>query len=347
MATRNSKGAAKSSSGDRSLDIAVDVGRSSVKIAFLNRTMSFPFLVATKKAATADYFVSTSAIRKVATVDGAPYFFGEDATLFGDSVIQYTEGDIFREASVAVTLFSIAYAMYEGDAEQPKVNLAINLTFDNFYQKEAYAKALKGKHSVKFTVEDETFDFFVDRVFVLYQGFSGLISTAMDDAFHVNKNFLPTEGVVIDVGRQTIDFLYIERFVVKHGSSKDFGTFKIYEKAVDLLKREHSIIKEPYEIEELLSTGKAITPLHGGDKVHVEPLIKKAVAFYFSDVQLHFETFLSKKNPDYILLLGGGAIVYGPFFKEKYKIVEIPAEPQFSNSRGMLKFLAKAVQVKS
>lgn len=164
----------------------------------------------------------------------------------------------------------------------------------------------------------------------------------MDDSFKIDKNYVASEGVVVDVGRQTIDFLYVERFVVKSGLSKDFGTFKVYEKVVDLLKRKYQIIKEPYEIEEHITASKPISLLDG-TKIDLAPLVKEAVAFYFDDVILHFQTFLGKKTPDYLLLLGGGARAYGPFFEDKFKIVTSPDTPEYANARGMLKFITRAV----
>jgi len=331
----------RKNTGD-SFNVAVDVGRSSVKLVTASSRTSFPFLIATKKSSTADYYIPADRIQKQAEVDGKMYFFGEEATLLGESVIQHTEGPAFKEASIAATLFSIAYMMMFDDDYQSKVNLAINLTFDNHYQKSEYAEALKGEHTVRFLREDEEITFTVEHVFVLYQGFSGLVSVAMDENFKVRKDYLSSEGVVVDVGRQTIDFLYVENMVVKAGSSKDFGTFKIYEKVVDLLKRKHSVVKEPFEIEEHLTENRPITLLDGG-KIQLAPIVKEAVQFYFDDVLAHFSTFLSKRTPDYLLLLGGGALVYGPFFKEKFKLVEVPADPQFSNAEGMYRFLDQAI----
>jgi hypothetical protein len=335
MAVRRAKMTTRASAP---FNVAVDVGRSRVKIAVGNDRYSFPFLMASKKAPTADYYVPAEGIQKIAEVDGDYFLFGEEAMLLGDTVIQHTEGDAFRQSSITTTLFSIAYAMFAQEESATKVNLAINLTFDNHYQKEEYAEALKGRHKVFFSRYDEAFEFEVEKVFVLYQGFSGLLSVATDDQFKISKSYLQ-DGVIVDVGRQTIDFLYVERLVVKNGSSKDFGTFKVYERMVDLLKKKYHVVKEPWEIEELLSSGKPITSIKDGTKMQIAPLVREAVSFYFDDVISHFETFLSKKTPDYLILLGGGAMLYGDLFKERYKLVETPEDPQFSNAVGMLKFV--------
>jgi len=322
-------------------NVAVDVGRSSVKIATEGTRLHFPFLLATKKTSTADYYAPGDAIQKWAEVDGHQYFFGEEASLLGDTVIQHTEGAAFKETSITVTVFSIAYAMFSLGKRYTTANVAINLTFDNHFQKDDYARHLKGKHKVRFVREGDTFEFTIDQVFVLYQGFSGLLSVAMDENFRIRKEYLEGEGVVVDIGRQTIDFLFLDRMVVKHGASKDFGTFKVYEKVSELLKKKHGVVKEAYEIEDHLTRGRPITQLTTGEKIQVEPLVKEAVAYYFNDVMLHFSTFLSKDTPDYLILLGGGALVYGAFFKTKYKLVEIPDDPQFSNAAGMFRFITR------
>jgi hypothetical protein len=333
---------AKSESTGSVINVAVDVGRSSVKIAAGGWHGQFPFLLATKKAATADYYAPGNHIQKWAEVDGETYFFGEEASLLGETIIQHTEGDAFRDTSMTVIVFSVAYAMFSLGKSFPSANVAINLTFDNHFQKEAYAKYLKGKHKVFFHREEAEFSFSIEKVFVLYQGFSGLLSLAMDDNFKIQKDYLEGEGVVIDVGRQTIDFLFLDRMVVRRGSSKDFGTFKVYEKVGELLKKKYSIVKEAYEIEEYLTRNKSINQLSSGEKIPIQPLVKEAVAYYFDDVMLHFSTFLSKETPDYLVLLGGGALIYGSFFKDKYKTVIIPDDPQFANAIGMHRFIAKA-----
>lgn len=341
MPRKTSSSTVTSRAATERFPVAVDVGRSSVKIATESGNLSFPFLLARKKAATADYYIPGSGVQKWANVDGEEYLFGEEALRLGDTILQYSEGPEFTKAAVAATVFSIALAMLEFDDFKDKVDLAINLTFDNHYLKSEYAEALKKEHTVEFVKEGETITFSIEHVFVLYQGFSGLLSFAMDDGFKVRDEYLHSEGVIIDVGRQTIDFLYVDGFVVKAGSSKDFGTFKVYEKVVDLLKRKHKISKEPYEIEDHLSNNKPITTTNG-NKIQLAPLVKEAVAYYFDDVATQFSIFLSKKTPDYLTLLGGGALVYGPFFKERYPLVEVPEDPQFANAVGMLRFVKSA-----
>lgn len=320
------------------LNIAVDVGRSSVKVAYDGVCSQFPFHIANRKSATADMMFDRKPMW--AMVDGQERIFGDDALILGESVFDISEGPAFFNASIHATVFAIANAMRETGNRVSLVNLAINLTFDNYFRKEDYKTELKTNHTVVWKDGYEV-SFVINSVFVMYQGFAGLFGIVANDEGKISKSYMESEGIVIDIGRQTIDLLHVNGMVVKSGLSKDFGTSVVFNKASNLLRERYGIMKSATDIEDHLRNKKPFSDLQG-NKVTVQDVLGDSVEYYAPDIDAVFQGFLSKSTPDYLILLGGGALIYGPHFKAKYPVVMIPEDPQFSNAQGLLKLINRA-----
>jgi hypothetical protein len=325
-------------------NIAVDVGRSSVKVAHMAGTFQFPFLIATKRAATASsVFGEANKHPLWAVIDGEDRILGNDAVILGESTFEISEGSAFFDASCLTTIFSAAYILYQaGLAQVKEVNLAINLTFDNFFSKDKYSAKLKGDHKVVFRDGTEIV-FKVNAVLVMYQGFAGLFDLVADEQGRILPVYLKSEGVVGDIGHQTFDMLHVHSMVVKSGSSRDFGTRKVMAYACGLLRKDHGIMKDVAELEEHVRSGRPFNTPEGAT-VDPLPVVQAAVAYYASDIDMEFRSFLTKLTPDYLILLGGGALIYGKHFQSIYPKVVIPTEPNLSNVKGMFKLLSRAAK---
>jgi hypothetical protein len=325
-------------------NVAIDVGRSAVKICHAAGTLSFPFLIATKRAATASsVFGEANKHPLWATIDGEERIFGQDAVILGESTFEISEGAAFFDASCLTTVFAAAYVLYlSGLAQVKEVNLAINLTFDNYFTKDKYSAKLKGDHKVVFRDGTEIV-FKINAVLVMYQGFAGLFHIVANDQGQILPAYLKSEGVVGDVGHQTFDMLHVRSMVVKNGSSRDFGTRKIMAYACSLLRKDFGIMKDVAELEDHLRSGRPFnTP--EGVTVDPAPVVQSAVAYYASDIDMEFRSFLTKLTPDYLILLGGGALIYGDHLKSIYPKVVIPEDPGLANVRGMYKLLNRTVK---
>jgi Actin like proteins N terminal domain/Archaeal actin homologue MreB-like, C-terminal len=318
--------------------VAVDVGRSSVKFAYKDKVRSFPFLLSRGKKVDANETLYHRDL-EWGWVDGEEILFGETARLMGSSIIQHTEGKEYMIASCQSTLFAVAQACLDSRHNSIDVVLAINLTFKNMFMKEQYAKLLAGKHVIKMYTGDVVSFTILDKIQILPQGFSGFLAYAMDKNLQVKTEFQSSEGVIVDIGRRTIDFVYIDNLIVKEGKSEDFGTFNIFKRAGEYLQAQHSIIKEPYEVERYYIDNKRIR-LTNGKQVDIKPLIDRAVGEHAQSFGDLFASFMGASHtPDFIFLIGGGAFLYGGYFKGKYDMVVIPSSPHTSNVEGLLKYI--------
>jgi hypothetical protein len=318
------------------INLGVDIGRSSVKVMGNAGYFSFPFLIANKKSEFSDYIFMKQEDLQWATYNKEEVIFGETARLAGEIVFQNTEGKFFHEIAMKLTVIAIAWYMKKFQADE-EVMLGFNLTFENMFMKKDYIDFLKKKHKVVFFDKTE-FVFSVEKVCPFYQGFSGLFDQAMTDSLKLKIDFYKTQGIVCDFGRLTLNCIYVDNMQVRSGSTQDYGIFKFYDHLIEQLKKRWSIVKNYYELEDIIRNQKVIPQMEGED-IDISSLLQEVSEMYFPDIDRLFMQFLSKYTPSYLFLLGGGAYFIGDLFKNKYKKAIVALEPEWSNSRGMLKFL--------
>jgi hypothetical protein len=325
----------------KSFNIGIDVGRSAVKVAYSSVVYSFPSVFAYQRNNhSASQLVMKRTDSHEAIIDGQLHLFGQTARFFGDFVFEGSEGEAFREVSCKASLYCVARSLFNSRQFQNRdVQMAINLTYDSFFQKADYQKLLLGKHTVTLVEEKETITFQVSRVFVLYQGYSGLLDHAIHPtSFLVSKDFTDSTGLIVDVGRRTVDISYVEALTVLDGKSYDFGTYKILERVNQILRDKYSVMKEIYEIENFVQTDKKLKTLTGTE-VDLKDLMESSATEYSRELLFILQSFFAKKTPDYILLMGGGAGVYEKALKAKYPTIQMLKNPAYSNACGLLKFL--------
>jgi hypothetical protein len=326
--------------------VSVDVGRSSVKVAYLHENkavqFSFPFLTAAHQSAIAANasILSDRNLYYWVDLDGEEILFGETAERLGDQTLDMTEGETFIENNIKATIFAVAECLYRVGVSSRDVVLAINLTFQNHHLKETFQKALTGSHKVFYRLKQTTVEFSISRVNVLYQGYSGAFSVIMGTDLQVRPEFKNADGVVMDFGRYTIDLTHINNMSPVEGKSFPFGTNILFEQVAQDLRSKYDIIKEVGEIERAFIAGKLIRTLKGLE-VDLTPIVEEHAAKSFAHVHQIFSTFIGTKTPDWVVLLGGGALLYAPYLKDKYPIVELAGNTQFANAVGMLRFLLR------
>lgn len=321
--------------------IAIDIGRSSVKVRTPRGVSCFPFIFSRSRSAVSDTrgLMDKSELRW-ALVDGQEYLFGKTAQLLGNYVSENTEGQQFQEVSIKAMLYAVAeYFSLTGEAEGV-ADIAINLTFSNHSQKKSYQDKVIGTHTVLFKEPERSVTFSIDRCAILYQGYSGYFDVAMDTSGVVSQEYIKSSSMIVDIGRRTIDFLYITDLVVTDGKSDDFGTFKLYERVIEVLKRTHDIDKKPFEIDEYIADNKPIPQL-GKPSIDVLKLAKAQAKGLGEELMFLTQSFLAKKTPERLILLGGGALLFEDILKKEFPTVIVPDNPQFCNVNGLYKFLCR------
>jgi hypothetical protein len=327
--------------------IGVDVGRSSVKVVQDNNAntthyISFPsiFSMTQSQHSQVAMVKETGEIHE-ATVNGKYWLMGETARKRGDYIIEPTEGDSLKEVSVAVCLYVIGRACRQNNIGYgKKVHLGINLTYENFFMREEYRKALVGKHKVILHEDGEVVEFEITKCFVLYQGYTSMLSVAMDKDYRVKPLYAEGVGLVVDIGRKTVDVSFIDSLMVKDGKSFDFGTMKVFENVSAQLRDNYKVVKQLYEIEQYFIKNNSIRTLEGKD-IKVSSNVSAAVKELYPQLEFILKGFFESRTPDYLLLTGGGAELFEGLMKEKYPMTERVYNSMYGNAEGLHKFLAR------
>lgn len=357
--------------------IAVDVGRSSVKVAYtansFDKAVSFEItsLVATSFGSFANpdsALVNSYSDDEISQIeikdtqgdwnkDLSNFFmFGKQARKQGASASSFSEGSQFHKFGIAIILYVVAKILRDagtwekrpdGKLVDDKVSLAINLTYSNNDAVKFYAKALKGSHTIglgtahggRVVSRDVTFS--VVDLFCFQQGYAAVFNFIGSPQFSIIQN---GKGVIIDIGRYTVDFSKVDELTLVSGYSMDFGTRHLIHELQGLFSA-GGIKLSLEEIEQALADhsksfsnvkGKLIKPWEVLQKL--ESLNK-----YYNEVKIGINNFVGEERVDYIIICGGGAFLILDRFKQDFKSELLSVDYLRANVLGMLKMLSVGV----
>jgi len=346
--------------------IAVDVGRSSVKVAYTSSTfdkaVSFeiPSLVATSYGSFAkpesalvnsysDDEVSQIEVKETQgdwNKDISNFFmFGKQARKQGASASAFSEGSQFHKFGVAIILYLVAKALRSSFGEGIlDVSLAINLTYSNNDAVSFYSNALKGKHTIGLGVVKDgriiskDISFTIKDLFCFQQGYAAIFNFIGSPQFDfIQKG----KGVIIDIGRYTVDFSKVDELTLIGGFSMDFGTRHLIQELQGLFAA-GGIRLSLEEIELALADhtksfsnvkGKFIKPWDTLQKL--ESLDK-----YYGEIKIGINNFVGEERVDYMILCGGGSHLILDRFNRDFKVQVLPVDYLRANVLGMLKMLS-------
>jgi hypothetical protein len=344
------------------VNVAVDVGRSSVKVAWSGITskkgyFSLPSVIATSLSSFSTSTVNMFSDEDIAQLEVVStqggwnkgfskfFLFGEQATKQGQNIMSFSEGSTFHRFGVASVLYGVARCVFEalgyGDKE---IHLAINLTYLNNEASEFYASALKGEHTVILgwgnggSVETQEITFTIEELLCFQQGYASLFNFIGSSEWETSKG----QGLIIDIGRRTVDLSKVENHTLVLGNSIEAGT----EGLLDKLNRE--VVKAGFTVPLghlercFIDHGLTFRSLSGGSLQPWALLKEKFLVDYAKGLLVYAMNFLGDAPLDYVLLCGGGAYIVEGYFK---KAIGVPflgiKDYVFGNCEGMLKFLAE------
>ena len=346
------------------ISIAVDVGRSSVKVSYtykdFDKAVSFeiPSLVATsyssfsrpESALVNSYSDAEVSQIEVKETQGewnknfANFFmFGQQARKQGGSVSALSEGSQFHKFGVAIILYVIAKIVQEHGGN---VSLAINLTYSNNEAVSFYSSALKGHHKIglgvvkdgQITSKDVAFT--VADLYCFQQGYASIFNYMDTKHFDLVQS---GRGVIIDIGRYTIDFSKVEELTLVNGFSMDYGTRHL----ISELQSKFALGGIKLSVEEIEASfadhTKSFSNIHGKFIRPWEVLQKlDALDKYYQEIKIGLNNFVGEERIDYLILCGGGSnLIYDQFVKD-FKVQILPVDYLRANCTGMLRLLTSS-----
>jgi hypothetical protein len=342
--------------------VAVDVGRSAVKVSYTTgdpkRAVYFevPSLVATSFSGFSrpdSALVNTFSDADVSQIevketqggwckDFASFFmFGKQAQKQGGSVSAFSEGSQFHKFGVAVTLFVVSKVV---DAvKDDKVSLAVNFTYSNNDAVSFYSAVLKGKHKVALgkvkgsQVVGVDTSFTVVDMYCFQQGYASIFNFIGSPQFGVIQS---GRGLVVDIGRYTVDFSMVDELTLVNGFSVDFGTSHL----IDILLKDPAlggIRLRSQDIEASFINHDASFSTVSGKSVKPWGVLVSGGLLdgYYRELKIALNNFVGEERVDYLILCGGGAYLVKDRFVKDFKVQTMALDYLRANCSGMLKMM--------
>lgn len=332
------------------LIIAVDVGRSTVKAKALYKgseyLLSFPSIYSESWSKHSDPNSSFVSLRTQDTQEfftdiatGIPHLFGDTAIVSGERPITFSESNGFHKFSCHAVLFAVVY-FFNKIGQIVPFDLALNLTYSNSFRRQEYADFLKRKHHLE--AFGKKWEFNISSLFCFEQGHAALFQFLKTDT-PVEKKIQTSKGIIIDIGRYTLDLSIIDKFTLVKGVSTDLGT----ETFLQELKREVDPIinLSVAQLDHALVNPNTVYTNLYGSKVQVNKLssYNKALSRQSDKIIQFIQDTISNESVDYIYYVGGGSILFKSFLDKVLKAYSFQSESIFANVDGMTNFLKVVV----
>jgi hypothetical protein len=287
--------------------------------------------------------------------DFATFFmFGKQARKQGGLRVSFSEGAQFHKFGVAVVLYAVARAVRQFapvakginiPRSIPDVAVAIDLTYSNNETVSFYKSALKGRHKVSLgsalhgRVVGLDIGFNIADLYCFQQGYASVFNFIGKKEFDVVSK---GRGIIVDVGRYTVDFSRVEELTLIAGRSVDFGTRVLIEAlqgdvAASGLKLELDELESAFIDHDRVFTnvsGKSVKPwkiLTDGSRL----------VAYYADIKMALNNFVGEDRIDYLVLCGGGSYIIHDFFVRDFKVPLLPLDYVRANVQGMLAMMTE------
>lgn len=332
--------------------ISVDAGRSSVKTVDENfeklliesRHGGIDF----NKSKRSPFALFSPRTDIIASIDGGqPLVLGKfvDTMCAPEDIIYVTEDKLYLEYSRAYNLASVARKVANGDT----VVFSANLTSNNFKWVSEFKDSVLGEHLVVFYnprgQEIDRKAFTITNAVIVNQGLSSVMSVAIRDDLTYDERYFKM-GIVIDIGRRTVDTLLVNRLNLVKDKGFDNGTEFVFHEIKEALFERYDLHYDNFDIERMVVNNDL--PVGKNDEIIEFATIRAAAVAKVSEkirnqVREHFGSY----NPSWIMVTGGGVLLVGDVLRQIFPSAVIPADPVWTNAVGLEKLALKGMQIRA
>jgi hypothetical protein len=268
---------------------------------------------------------------------------------FGETAIRLNRGgemtadrDMFtKHYNPALTLAGIARFMQEKQTAAPDV-LVVGLPV-NYYStnKQALLDKLTGKHSVKlYNINgkvSETYEFKLDNILALPQGYGSYLSYALDrEGKKIPDRIVAT--AVIDGGEKTIDIVAADgRYINTVSKSIPSSLDAVYHDLQREIDARYDDYLERSTIESFIrSKTPYITPT--GESVDLEDMRRQVMEKHLPEIINRIQMTVRPMRPQKVLVAGGSGDMLYDGIKAVFPSAEKAESMIFSNAIGYYRY---------
>jgi plasmid segregation protein ParM len=137
--------------------------------------------------------------------------------------------------------------------------------------------------------------------------------------------------IIVDIGGRTTDVCLFENKKIKNVRTIPVGMLNVYKDIIDYINTTYT---EDYNLEDgelILKEGLFLRGKQR-DISFMQPILQRYFNSIYKDLQLNFNT-----SKGYILLTGGGSLVFNKAFKNRLDNLIMSDDPVFDNAKGFKK----------
>ncbi len=324
--------------------VGIDVGYGYVKVFDGQDWLRFPSVVGIATEATSfSGLAGSNKTRALSiTVDGQTYNVGEQAVR--QSTFAFRSLSQSRlEAGEFKVLFLTGLAMV---ADRPSVSFHVvtGLPPGLLYQEKAIAQLLKGEHRVVLRLGKEVLErsLNVENLRIMPQPIGTYLGEALDARGQVKDEALVSGRVaLVDVGHGTTDLAIAEggEYVPHQSRTVPVGLAAAQADVSERLRRELGIVREAYQLDDAMATGKIKVAGQPRDISNLRDLSYKALA---TKILTEIHSTWDVGTVDTILFTGGGSKALERFLLPQFPNARLVDPAQTANVRGYYTWAARA-----
>lgn len=138
--------------------------------------------------------------------------------------------------------------------------------------------------------------------------------------------------IIVDIGGRTTDIAYISNKKLNLSGTVAVGTLNIYKAVANKLNSEYSLDLNLEMIDRIIERGKLKVDNKDVDLSFITEILKVNFMKIKQELDLRFPA-----RTERIILVGGGAKLFGKAFKRRYSNCEIAENNIFANAKGFKK----------
>lgn len=283
--------------------IGVDIGNYSVKtselISFISKFSEYPSFTEENKI----------------VIDGKVYYISEGEFS--------TEWDKSKKDNTIPLLYT---ALAQNDANYFKV--VLGLPIGQYKKNKELLKNKIKENSFKHVVfGNKEKDILITDILIAPEGASAYYNLTLEQKEMIGRKQL----LIVDIGGRSTDICLLQNNKIIDVKTIAIGMLNVYQEIIDNVNQIYTQEFKLEDGEEILKDGLFLDGEYK-DKSFIKPILIKNFNSIYKDLQLHFNP-----NKGYVLLTGGGSMIFKNAFENRLKNIIVDSNPIFSNAMGFYK----------
>lgn len=248
--------------------------------------------------------------------------------------------DRYIEYSLEFILVTIAEIL-DGDDD---VIIGLNLTANSINKKDKIRGYLKDRFNVKLynnvgrVIKDVNFN--IVEVGVWFQGWTSYLNYAINDDLDVVKEYIYKDVLLIDIGRATVDVVFISELSNAKTMAYNLGCEVIFSRIAEELYNKYDIRRSSFDVSNIVLNNKIIYD-NNGVEINWREILDRKVELIGNEIYNSILNNFADYLYDTVYLCGGGVYFFEGLFKKYFKNLVVMDDFIYSNCKGLLKMILR------